>query len=219
MTCALCNRRGINRPVCDRCVQRLHDILDSIDQLHALLPEVLLPGSVPPDGTPHGTQAEPGAPIRLDVLDALDNRRIWSRVSGWYSDERRGTIGLLDDYVRRVVDERNLTSTGIPTVAAEIAFLHRHLAWIIDQPWVTEFNDTLHTILRDLRLLAGEYPPKPIGRCPAEYIDNGHVVTCAAPLYAPLIGDIVQCRFCRTYWTRDQWLLLGRILEQQDAAS
>lgn len=210
MKCLLCNR-ATETQVCNHCVQRLDQLLEAIVEYYALLPAVLLPGSVL-DDMPHGRRVDPPAPVRLEVLDALDERLVVD------TEEYRGTLGILWSWARLIREERQLAAGDDPTVVTEIGFLRRHLPWVCEQPWVDEFEREIRLLHRSLRQATGETGPKPIGACPAESIHDGEVRTCGAMLYAPITGDVVRCRHCRAQWTREQWQLLGKVIREGETA-
>lgn len=217
--CLLCNRvlRPDETQTCRRCVERLDETLEAVVELYALLPSVLLPGSVL-DDMPHGKRVDAPAPVRLDVLDALDERPGYSKATGALSG-LHGIVGVLGEWGRLVREERNFAAPTEPiTVVTEIGFLRKQLPWITEQPWLDEFEREVKDLHRSLRQVTGDSGPKPIGACPAEFTDDGQVKTCGATLYAPLNGDVVRCRRCRSQWPRERWLILGAIIAEGEAS-
>src|SRR5690606_10839463 len=118
---------------------------------------VALPGSVPAaPGSKKGKGGKvPPAPVRVDVLDLVDDR-YGVRSDG--SMDRRGTLGVLESWARLVREERRMAQPSTPaTVVNECAFLHRQVDWSCEQPWVNEFYREIRSLARDLSTVIG-YP-------------------------------------------------------------
>lgn len=219
--CAVCHKRrlrGDEIMTCGPCVQRLDEALADIVELFALLPTFVLPGSVPMSDLPHGKQVDAPAPVRLEILDHLDDRI----VDQPGDIQRRGIIGVLEQWSRLVAEEQRFSPRpGRATVATEVGFLRTHLKWATEQPWVDEFADEIagaRGIHRQLQAAVGETRPKPIGQCPATVVREGQPTACGAALYAPVYGDTVTCNRCGEMWTKDRWLWLGNLLKENEGA-
>jgi len=160
--------------------QQLHDIVD----LAALLPALQDAHGRPAAGgraAPRGVAHSP-APVRLDVLQALDTR---ARVTGddaedraWHdrmaSDHRQGLLPDLWQWARMIEAEAMETCPVLPLelpeqpcVASVVAWLLTHLDWALTQRWAGELVSDIGWWWRRLRHLLGErdeYLPR-CGRC------------------------------------------------------
>jgi len=217
--CCVCKHklRGDEDQVCNECVSGLDTALAEVLSYYALLPVVIEPGAVPLSDEPHGKQAFAPVPLRLDVVDMLDDRPVHQFRGAERDVERHGVVGLLARWADNVRERRRISLPTEPaTVFGEVVFLRRHLDWISQQDFIAEFAREILALHRDLQTIWGERPKdKSIGRCPAtKLVDDDEWSVCNAPLFAPITGDTVQCNRCKTIWRRDKWLLLGRIIEQ-----
>lgn len=215
--------------VCRDCADRMGDWLADIPGTYALLPDVVEPGTV--DTNPETTSTrnpEAPAPVRLDVLDLLDDRRGWQ--DGRPSDNRRGVLGVLQDWAQLVRDGRGLPrpdeppaavagdSDEMPTVHDEARFLARHLPWCCEQTWVGDLHDDLRRLQRDLANAVGEYRPRPVGSCPRDVERDGQTVTCGGPLLQSRWNPGVFCAACRDTWGHDELRRLGLVLGEDRAS-
>ncbi len=196
--------------VCRACEDRLLDWLDDIPTTYLLLPAFIEPGSV--DGNPESKTtkaANPPVPVRLEVLDLLDERhgRRWQGTAA--ADDRRGVLGTLESWARMVREERKVaTPVDAATVAGEAACLRRHLLWICEQPWVTELYTDIKTLHRDLADAVGDYRPRPVGRC-ENITEDGD---CGGPLLPSKWATGVHCVRCGAQWTESDLERLGLII-------
>lgn len=194
--------------LCQQCHDRLAEWLggeESVAAAYAWLPMVADPGSVESDlGAKHGTRSTAPVPIRMEVLDHTDQRHGW-RTDG--TTDRRGTLGLIESWGRLVREERHMQIPTAPaTVSGECAFLLRNLPWIAEQRWVDEFYAEIRQHAKELDTAIGHPWPTPIGSCPS----------CSEPLWMPPDGgDRIECRSCGAYWTRERWLLLADVIEDE----
>lgn len=211
--CVICQHRTEDM-ACARCLSRLDEALEDIVTLYALLPSVMEPGSVQLDDMPHGKRTDAPAPVRLDVLALTDSRSTWAQRRG----EIPSVLSVLSGWSRIVIEDCNLSIPTEATVTTEAGLLRTHLQWIGKQAWVDDMWKEIRMVRSNLKDVCGEPLPKPIGTCPAEVIEEGQVVTCGALLYAPTYGDTVRCRDCNTTWSRDTWLLLGRLITEGEAS-
>lgn len=214
----ICQRRT-DAMACYRCEQRLDEWLEEILEYVVLLPAIEEPGTIVMDDMPHGSQPFPAAPIRLDVVDILDQRP--SPLDG---DSRSKALAQIASWARLVREDRRLADeTGNDSLvyphardmwffSRDINVLRVHLSWVCEQPWVDEFHAEVKERRREILQAWGESNPKPIGRCPAELIKDGQVQTCGATLWAPIYGDVVRCSRCKASWTEDRWRLLGQVI-------
>lgn len=197
--------------ICRRCEDNLTDWLDRIPDTYALLPIFISHGTAErnPD-TKMTKAAEAPAPMRLDVVDLLDERRGRRWLGTYPTEDRRGTLGTLESWARLVREERHIdTPASPPTVLTEARCLVRHLLWICEQQWVDELYADIKTLNRALRDTIGDYRPRPVGRC---QVDQGEG-DCGGPLMPATFGG-VRCARCGATWDIDALRRLGMVIGQ-----
>lgn len=142
------------RLLCPRCCTRLDKWLRGIPDTFALLPAVVMHGTVPSDpGTKHTKRPDAPAPMRLEVIDLLDRR------PGY------GALGILHSWAELVRDERGDARPEVTTVAGECATLIVNLAWCAGQQFAGDLYQEIRVLARTLDDTVGEYRPKPVGKC------------------------------------------------------
>ena len=183
--------------LCEPCLRRMRRALADIIRIWSMLDELLEPvrsGTV----KTKPSKLSPPAPADLNVIDARDQRTsaVVAAVSGW---------------ARIVVEERHL-STVPSDVADAAALLDRHAAWVADQPWIDEAYTEIRDAARDLRRIAGDVPPPPLGTCNA--IDpRGERERCGGPMDWLEATVSVVCRRCGDTWAEAD---LGHLLRVMD---
>lgn len=200
--------------VCDHCEDQIEKWLREIPDHYALLPEFMLPGSAEKDPGSKATKAAYVAlPVRLEVIDLLDQRpgRIWQGTAP--AHDRRGVIGTLVVLVERLVDEKPLTPPTNVTVSSACSLLARHRLWIAEQEWVTLLHDDLKQLHRALADAVGIYRRPPVGRCQVLMGEGDDTKPCAGGLYPTEYGS-VRCTRCGETWNSDKLRLLGMTLEE-----
>lgn len=203
--------------LCRDCTKRLAKWLNGLPDTFGLLLWVRHHGSVPADpGSMHTKRPDPPAPMRLEVVDLLDQRT------------GRGVLDIVHSWADAVRDERRLparcvcghmqlghiTSTslpwcsasmcdcteyrpGRPTVTGECHLLAANLPWVVQQPWAGDMYDELQTLHRILADAVGDIRQQPItgGRhgagCVAEAPDGG---VCGGPLFQAGTGASTKVR-------------------------
>jgi hypothetical protein len=191
---------------CDSCADRIREALQEIPgqytrftAVEALLPQV---GEDGRRGPGFGSRS----PAR-DVIIALTDRR-----TTWTADDRlHNPVNVLHSWalmVREEVGER--PSGDLVDIHADAALLVRRLDHITRQEWVGDLWREVRETVDQLRTLAGEPHPVPIGRCPV--IPEGETKECGTPLFAPVYGDTIRCRGCGEEWPRPRWQVLGRAI-------
>jgi hypothetical protein len=90
-------------------------------------------------------------------------------------------------------------------------------------PWATEHRTDFKAFQLDLRRMVSECkftldptsatPRVPVGKCPA-ILDEG--VECGTPLRADPFADHIRCWACGSRWNKNEWLLLGSVLNESD---
>lgn len=201
--------------ICGRCEANLTDWLTTIPQHYALLPRFTQHGTTEQNPETKTTKrSEAAAPMRLEVIDLLDERlgRKWSGMTP--TTDRRGVIGILQAWTETVHDGRNLTAALPTTVAAHCAFLRRHMLWIVEQEWVTDFTAEVKALNRAVSEAAGIYRRPPVGTC--HVIPEDATQPCGGPLFASQYGG-VYCARCTATWDPDHLRQLG--LAQQEATA
>lgn len=193
--------------VCEPCRNRLAGWLSAsgIPEDYGWLWYVATPGSVhTAPGSKKGKGGKtPPIPVRVDVLDLVDDR-LGLRTDG--STDKRGTLGLLESWARLVREERRIAPPRTPsTIVNECAFLHRQVDWLCGRPWIDEMYREIRALARDLSTAIGYPWPKPLP-CP----------DCGQPVWLPTNGaDIIRCSHCSAYWTKDRWLHLATVVESE----
>jgi len=196
--------------LCNRCEDNLRQWLRDIPDRYALLPLFVEHGTTEPDPDKRSAKrTDAPAPMRLEVVDLLDERygRRWLGTEA--ADDRRGVLGTLESWARMVREERNLPRPeGHATVTGEAALLSRHLLWIVEQPWVDEFYDDIKAVNRNLRDAVGDHRVRPVGRCPVTS-DEG---TCGGALMPTKVGGVRCVSGCGTQWGYDDLRRLGLVI-------
>lgn len=187
--------------LCARHFHWMTDTLKQIEELFALLPEVLLPSLAQLSGERHGSMDGSPAPGRIDVM-ALTDRRAVPRGD----DDMPDVPGSLLEHAARVVEERGLTDVLDGTVTGSIRLLQRERRWLAHQAWVDDYTGEIARLHRAVARGVGDSMwPRSIGRCP----------NCTAPLYITVGVDEVTCRKCRSAWTGAALTRLRLIHEQE----
>lgn len=187
--------------VCARCIDRLDTWLRQIPDTYALLPLVVEHGTVSVNPEMATTKRpDPPAPLRLEVLDLLDDR------------PARGVLGLLVAWADLVRAERRLPAQLAASVTTESRLLLAHLAWAARQEWVTDLYAELKPVVRELLDRVGEYRPHPVGMCVALVRRTGFDVAllCGGPLYRDTTGHGVHCAACGDQTDPRRLLEIGR---------
>lgn len=149
--------------------------LVEINNLAADLPALLTTRSQPETGSRTGGAAiaHSPAPVRLDILHALDTRirdhsddaeaRAWhDRLA---ADHRQGLIPDLYQWCKLIDAEArdtNLTPADLPdppTLSTVTGWLHTHLDWALTQHWSGELVRDVDWWWRRVRHLTGERDP------------------------------------------------------------
>lgn len=214
-----CNR-GDARPAeipaaryaCTQCVTALRHTLRGIEVYAHLLTIMTLPMQG------RGERRSPGfgsrSPARDDVIVALDYR---SRTAGDGPDDEdqptRSILGSLHQLARWIREEQDVNAPLNITVATEIGYLIGAMDFCAHQTWIDDVAGDLRELHAQCRRLAGDQPPKPIGRCPS-LLDDGE---CRTPLYTPVRGEDIYCAGCGRIWPKAEWLRLAMVLTEGSA--
>jgi hypothetical protein len=202
--------------ICGHCEDNLTKWLTHIPTNYTLLPGFIAHGTTEQNPESKATKrAEAAAPMRLEVIDLLDTRlgRKWQGLTP--TSDRRGVIGTLQAHAEAVQDGRNLTAPLPTHVTGYCAFLRRHLLWIAEQDWVTEFATEMKALNRTVAEAAGIYQRPPVGRC---HVPTGDDDTpCGGPLFASDYGG-VHCVRCSATWDAAHLRQLGLAQAQQETA-
>ncbi len=195
--------------LCRACEDRLLGWLEKIPQHYTLLPDFIEHGTVDRNPESKATKSSVAqAPMRLEIVDLLDERhgRRWNGTAP--ADDRRGVLGILESWARLVREEKNITTSETATVAYEAATLRRHLLWIAEQPWITELYDDIRDLHRQLADAVGDYRPKPVGVCGVVTEDG----ECGGPLMPARYAVGVHCTRCGASWTENDLERLGLVI-------
>ena len=119
--------------------------------------------------------------------------------------------GVLAEWIAELVEEKHLTQAPPRTVAAMCQLLDHNLHYITRQEWVVEFTAELGALRR--QLVEVNEPRRVIGRCPNTLDEGVTTRVCGAVLFAPLLGDTIECWACQRVWTRRKWMELGDLIK------
>lgn len=193
--------------LCVQCEGRLGDWLGKIPDTYALLPTFLEHGTTDKNPESKTTKAANApAPMRLDVIDLLDERRGRKWLGTAATEDRRGVLGTLWANVDRLAEERPLEHVPAPSVPAACLLLNRHRLWLAEQDWSSDLYEDVRTIHRQLADATGDYRRKPVGRC--HIIPEQAETPCNGPLFANPYGG-VHCTRCDATWDPTHLRQLG----------
>lgn len=199
--------------ICHRCETELHTWLTNIPDNYALLPQFVEYGTTAQNPESKTTKAaEAPAPMRLEIIDLLDERigRIWQGTAP--AHDRRGVLGTIQAHVERLLEERNQPNPKNLTVTQACATLDRHRLWLAEQDWISDLYADLKSLNRAISDGIGDYRRPPVGRCHID-TDNG---ACGGALHANLYGG-VRCGRCTATWDAAHLRQLG--LAQAEAGN
>jgi hypothetical protein len=210
--CILGHAEPVEREFGFACKRHYHWIdrtLRQIEELFALLPDVLLP-AVGGDGR-SGTRVGSPAPGRVEVM-AITDKRAKTPIDLRAEPDREGVRdvpdlpGTLASWARLVVEERATTDELTGAVSQSIRVLRRERLWIARQEWLDDYAGEMGELHRAVARAVGEDMwPRPVGRCPNDQ----------APLYNTIGLDEITCRKCRTTWAGVHIARLRLIFEQE----
>jgi hypothetical protein len=188
---------------CNSCSDRIREAIGEIPGQYVALTEVeaLLPQMFE-DGR-RGPGFGSRSPARDIVIAVTDWRTTWTE-----DDRLHNPLSVLRSWASMVRDEVSEQPPDHVTIYTEAALLVRRLDHVTRQEWVDDMWRELRECRDQLRTIAGEPRPVPIGRCPNT--PEGQNEECGAPLYAPAHGDTITCRGCGEQWPRSRWQLLGK---------
>jgi hypothetical protein len=191
---------------CTPCSDRIREALTEIPSQYVRLTttQALLPGSG--DGGRRGPGFGSRSPARDVVIVVTDWRTVWAE------DQRlHHPPSILHAWAQMVRDEVGETRPpGPPECHVEAALLTRRMDHVTRQEWVGDMWRELHDVVDQLRTIAGEPRPLPVGRCPNIPDDTDR--ECGTPLYVRAGTDTISCRVCGRQWVRREWLHLGRTI-------
>lgn len=164
-----CFRDAAHRYACDTCVSRMRQMLREIETYSVIIALSKEPGR---GGDESGRRA-PGfgsrSPLgwRDDLLVAEDFR---SRSTGDGPDDRdnatRSIPGGVLGINRWLREELGISEPRAAfDLGREIGWLLGRIDWAATQQWVDELADDIRELHATGRRLAGDQPPKPLGRC------------------------------------------------------
>lgn len=221
--CILGHPKAVEREFGYACRRHYHWIdrtLRQIEELFALLDDVLIPG--PGGDGRSGTRVGSPAPGRVEVM-AITDKRVAGRkipMTPYLNSDGRGGLesngddvpdlpGSLASWARMVVEERNATDELDGFVAESIRVLRRERLWIARQEWLDDYVNGYGGLVELHRAVARGVGtsmwPEPLGPC----------LNCDAPLYPTIGVDEVTCRKCKSSWEGPHYLRLRLIHEQQ----
>ena len=130
---------------------------------------------------------------------------------------RLGIISVLASWSGMVAEERRLTRSPRRDVADLVAFLFRHLDWLLAHPAGPYFGDEVAAMTATARRahLSDPVLRLPLGRCVEEGCDGGLFATRTAE-GAPSSVE-VRCEAGHV-WRCHEWLALARQLRHEDSS-
>lgn len=195
------------RTICPRCETQIGDWLRKIPDLFALLPRFVQHGTTDRNPDSKSTKAANApAPMRLEIIDLLDNRRGRKWLGTVTVEGRRGVLGAVVAWANEIRDGRKMATPEPHTVTEACALIGRHLPWVVDQDWADELHAELKSLHRELSDATGDYRPKPVGRCHVVPDDTDQ--PCGGPLLANPYGG-VHCPRCDATWDANELRILG----------
>ena len=184
--------------LCHRCHGRLLRSLETIrvEICHKL--DLITPGN----GTGGTCHTKPGSrsPARDELIAALDVRSKQTR-------DLVPVAAVVDTWCRILVEERRLSTAPSDTVEA-VGLLERHADWIAAQPYADEILIELGDAAMQMRRIADDLPPRPLGTCP-DVDPAGQSDRCGGPLR--WVDGYVQCARCHGRWDVNSLIYLGRV--------
>lgn len=212
LMCAICSTPAKPRRApdgyrtCDNCSDRIREYLkeipgqyDALTRVDALFPQT-------GDGGRRGPGFGSRSPARDIVIAVTDWRTVWAEDSRLHHPP--SVLNAWASMVREEVGEK--AADGPADVHRETALLVRRLDHVTRQEWVADMWREVREMRDQLRTIAGEPRPVPIGRCPN--VPEGKATPCGTPLYAPQYGDTITCRGCSEQWPRPRWQILGKTI-------
>lgn len=192
---------------CKRHYTWIDRTLRQIEELFALLEDVLIPG--PGGDIRSGTRVGSPAPGRVEVM-AITDPRAKTPIDLDDPDDVPDLPGTLASWARLIVEERQTTDTIHGDVSTSVRVLHRERGWISQQRWLDDYAFELAAIHRAVARAVGDSLwPRPIGKCPND----------GSPLFNTIGVDEITCRRCRATWTGVHLARLLLIFEQEKAGA
>lgn len=184
-TCAICTTRPPRPAItdsraCKVCVDDLTRMLGDLARLLPVLRSLLEPGRVVGDGRGSGSAAP--APLRVDVLSLLD-------------DKRNGPDTFLAYWAGRL---------DVPPTPAALAGV---LSRVVELEDLEAFTRSLRDLHARVSLVAGEPQPAKVATC--RRLVRGK--ECRGAIIAVPGGNEAVCSVCGDQWPRARWKFLGRI--------
>lgn len=187
---------------CRRHYHWIDRTLQQIEELFALLDDVILPG--PGGDGRSGTRVGSPAPGRVEVMAITDKRARAAIEPGDIPD----LPGTLASWARLVVEERQTSDELTGHVAQSLRVLRRERMWIAGQDWLDDYAGEMAELHRAAARAVGDTMwPRPIGHCP----------NCGAPMYPTIGVDEAHCRRCKSTWTGIALARL-RLIHEQEAS-
>lgn len=210
-----------DRYACAQCVTNLRHTLRGIEVYAHILTIMTQPTQGHGERRPTGFGSRP--PTGLDRVVALDYR---SRTGGDGPDDEerptRSVLGTLHQLAREIRQQQyydgvtdHVAIQRQPTITTEVGYLLGAMEWCARLHWVDELAEDLRDLHGQVRRLAGDQPPRAIGRC-TTLLDGG--AECGTPLFMPTRGDTIRCHGCGREWPRPEWERLAKLLSDERRA-
>lgn len=200
MACSACTLPADGAHLCPPCLTHLARTVKALPVQYAALAGHLPPARRPSAGRP---TARPHAPLPAQ-LEALSLRAVG------------GIPTALTYWSNAVVRARHMPmpprDRTTPLLAHHAHVLARHLPWCaVHFPDVVSLWGDLDALrVRAEHVLNPSEEIRTGLRCPV--INEATGRPCTGPLSADVDSHVIRCSSCKTVWTGEQWLLLGRVL-------
>lgn len=183
--CAICPAKPPRAPLpesraCGVCVADLQRMLDDLERLLPVLRSLLEPGRTIGDG--RGSTGAAPAPLRVDVLSILD-------------DKRNGPDVFLAYWAGRL---------DVPPTPAGLAGV---LSRVVELDDLEAFTRALRDLHSRVSLVSGEPQPAKVATCRRTIRGK----ECRGAIIAVPGGSEAVCSVCGDQWPRARWKFLGRI--------
>lgn len=201
--------------ICTNCETTLKTWLEQIPTNYALLPRFKEHGTTDRNPDAKTTKsAQAPTPLRLDIIDLLDERHGRKWLGTTPTNDRRGTLGTLLAIATEIAETRGLPGNIPNHVYGAADYIDKNTDWLTTQEWVTEPFHELRKLHRRISDAVGIYRPKPVGTC--HLINDDTTTPCGGPLMANPYGG-VKCLRCRATWDANHLRQLGLAQAQETA--
>lgn len=191
--------------LCESCAERLGEFLKNIRRNYPELRRHMLRVAGTADER-HQTNPVPPAPLRVAILDLIDERHIQAVDGSRAVLNVRGSLGVVQRWSETVRIQRRFTyRPPAVTMDGELELLTRNYEWIVLQPWAGSMFHQLRRLNSRILDAIGIQRQKPIGRCDTVIQDDETGPrTCGGPIFMLRYTLGVVCGSCQRQYGRDE---------------